>query len=134
METRASRIGTTSMNGDMPLDAGLNADDRIDERCDAFESAWRNGRRPTISDFIHPEDESHREKLFCELLLVDVECRRSLGEQPTEDDYLGEFPEFAPQIHATKFQYGSAAFSKSRVKGKAALRTSSKQPGSHVAH
>jgi len=71
------------MNGDMPLDAGLNADDRIDERCDAFESAWRNGQRPAISDFIHPEDESHREQLFCELLLVDVECRRSLGEQPT---------------------------------------------------
>ena len=31
------------MNGDVPLDEGFSVDDRIDERCDAFESAWRNG-------------------------------------------------------------------------------------------
>jgi serine/threonine protein kinase len=122
------------MSGDVPLDEGFSADDLIDERCDAFESAWRNGQRPTISDFIRPEDESHRKALFCELLLVDLECRRSSGEHPTEDEYLRDFPEFAAQVHATKFQYGSAAFSTSRANGTIAASGSSKQPGSHVAH
>jgi tRNA A-37 threonylcarbamoyl transferase component Bud32 len=122
------------MNGDVPLGEGFSADDRIDERCDAFESAWRSGQRPAIADFIGPEDESHRKALFCELLLVDLECRRAVGERPTEDEYLRDYPEFTAQVHATKFQYGSAAFSSGRANGKIAVTGSSKQPGSYVAH
>jgi serine/threonine protein kinase len=122
------------MSGNVHLGEGLSVDDRIDERCDAFESAWRNGPRPAISDFIGSEDEPHRKALFCELLLVDVEYRRAAGERPTEDEYLRDFPEFAAQVQATKFQYGSAAFSSGRSNSKTLVSGSSKQPGNHVAH
>src|SRR6478735_3471504 len=89
-------------------------EDRIDERCDEFESAWRSGERPRITEFIRPEDEPHRDRLFCELLLVDLECRHSRGEEPTESDYVREFPGFVTQIHATKLRYGEVAFSAAR--------------------
>jgi hypothetical protein len=122
------------MKREVPFDDCAGVDDRIDARCDAFELAWRSGQRPRIADFIRPEDESHRKTLFCELLLVDLECRRSLGELPTEDQYLHDFPEFAAQIHATKFQYGTTAFSPARADGGNMIQAVAKQRGKQVAH
>src|SRR3954469_12616935 len=98
-------------------DEGSNIDDRIDEQCDAFESAWRSGERPSILEFTRHIDEPHRNALFCELLLVELECRRSFGEQPAEEQYLREFPEFAGQIHAVKFEYGATAFLTAHING-----------------
>ena len=98
------------MKGDVPSKERSKLEDRIDEHCDAFESAWRSGERPSIVDFIQRVEEPYREALFCELLLVELECRRYLGEQPAEEQYLRDFPEFAAQMHAVKFQYGSTAF------------------------
>ena len=122
------------MKREVSFDDRASVDDRVDERCDAFERAWRSGERPSIADFIRPDDESHRKTLFCELLLVELECRRSLGEQPTEDQYLHDFPEFAAQIHATKFQYGSAAFSTADGDRENTIQAVAKQRGKHVAH
>lgn len=98
------------MKPDVPTDARYANDDRIDERCDAFESAWQNGERPKIRDYITPEDEPFRDKLFGELLLVELERRRLLGEQPTQESYTSEFPEFASKIMSIGFQYGNEAF------------------------
>src|SRR5215210_4526013 len=100
METRAFRIGSLAMSWDGHAD-NCSSIDRIDEQCDAFESAWRNGERPKIVDFIRPIDEPYRNVLFCELLLVELECRKSLGEQPAEEQYLRDFPAFTTQIHET---------------------------------
>lgn len=122
------------MNRDMPPDDGSSVDDRIDERCDAYELAWRNGQRPRIVDFIEPDDESHRNALFCELLLVELECRQSLGEQPTEEEYLRDFPEFVTQIHTTKFRYGESAFSTARVNGENTVQAMPRQRGTQIAH
>src|SRR4051812_42816454 len=109
-------------------------DDRIDEQCDAFESAWRNGERPSILEFTRHIDEHHRNALFCELLLVELECRRSFGEQPAEEQYLRDFPEFAAQIHAVKFKYGATAFLTAHIKGGNGAEPTPRQRGSQVAH
>ena len=122
------------MNREVSFDDGSSVEDRIDERCDAFELAWQNGKRPSIVDFIGPEDAGHRNTLFCELLLVELECRRSLGEEPAEDEYLQDFPEFAAQIHATKFRHGAAAFSTARVSGEKTPPTKPREGGSQIAH
>lgn len=122
------------MNREVSSDDGSSVDDHIDERCDAFELAWRNGQRPNISDFIRPEDGSHRKTLFCELLVVELECRRSLGEQPGEGEYVRDFPEFAAEVHATKFRYGASAFSTARVTNENRLQSEPRECGSHVAH
>src|SRR3954470_22352229 len=122
------------MSGEMSIDGNSSIEDRIDERCDAFELAWQNGTRPSIVDFIRPEDEDHRNALFCELLLVELECRRSLGEEPAEDEYLQRFPEFATQIRATKFQYSAAPFSTARVSGEKRPLAKPKKGGNQIAH
>jgi hypothetical protein len=120
------------MTREVPFDDRESVDDRNDERCDAFELAWRSGQRPSIGDFIGPEDESNRKALFSELLLVELECRRSLGEQPTEEQYLRDFPEFVTQIHAVKFRYGATAFSTECANGDNTVQPI--QRGSQVAH
>src|SRR5436190_1378788 len=126
-------MGWRAMTFEVPFDwAGV--DDRIDERCDAFELAWRSGQRPSIADFIGSEEASRRKTLFCELLLVELECRQSLGEQPTEEQYLSEFPEFVAQIRATKFRNGGTAFSTPGANGENAIPVVPIQRGSHVAH
>ena len=52
------------MNREVPFNKCSSVDDRIDEQCDAFESACRNGEHPNISDFISADDVSYRNKLF----------------------------------------------------------------------
>ena len=45
------------MNREVSYDDDSTVEDRIDERCDAFELAWQNGKQPNIVDFIGPEDD-----------------------------------------------------------------------------
>jgi hypothetical protein len=122
------------MTGEVPFDDRSIIEDRIDEQCDAFESAWRKGERPSILEFTRDIDEPHRNALFCELLLVELECRQSLGEQPAEEQYLRDFPEFAAQIHAMKFQYGATSFSAAHANGGNPAQATPRQRGSQVAH
>jgi serine/threonine protein kinase len=122
------------MNDNVPANANCAFDDRIDERCDAFESAWRSGKRPRIREFIGPEDEPFRHKLFCELLLVELECRRLLGEQPTQESYLREFPDFAAQIESVSFQYGNGAFAAQPTGNNSADQAGENLPGAQVDH
>ena len=93
------------MNPELPLEDCSGFDDRIDERCDAFESAWRSGKRPNIANFIELQDKPYQNRLFCELLLVELEFRRALGEQPIQQHYLREYPEFAAQIDSVSFRF-----------------------------
>lgn len=122
------------MNREPLFQNGTSVDDRIDERCDEFELAWRGGERPSIADYIRSGDEPHRNTLFCELLLVELECRRTLGEQPTEEQYLHDYPEFTNQIHAAKFQYGVTAFSTISANGENTVQAIARQRGSQFAH
>lgn len=78
-------------------------DYRIDQLCDAFEAAWQRDERPNIARFIERADELHRGRLFYELLLVELECRVGRNEQPSREDYLREFPQFAELIEAAPF-------------------------------
>ncbi|HEX4416158.1 MAG TPA: serine/threonine-protein kinase, partial [Lacipirellulaceae bacterium] len=87
-----------------------SSEDRIDELCDAYEVAWRDGRRPQISDFVALGQEDLRHKLFYELLLVELEYRRKAGEQPTRDEYLKNYPDFSRETEAVAFSYGDSAF------------------------
>src|SRR4051794_39539432 len=107
-------------------------EDRIDEQCDAFELACRNGERPSIAEFIGAEDLANRSRLFRELLLVEVEYRHSRGEQPTAVDYLRAFPEYASQIHPVDFRGDVTAASTIRDNG--AVLRNGRQAGARLAH
>jgi WD40 repeat protein/serine/threonine protein kinase len=89
---------------------GLDTVDyRIDQLCDAFEAAWQRDEQPDIARFIERADESHRGRLFYELLLVELEYRVGRSEQPSRDDYMREFPQFAELIEAAPFNDRSLA-------------------------
>src|SRR5262249_27011318 len=122
------------MDRDMPTNGCDGVDDEVDDRCDAFERAWRAGQRPKISDFLSIEDRVVRGKLFRELLLVELEYRRLEGELPKQREYLIEFPEFASQIETIDLQYRSGAFAPPSALQKVNSDGGSPSAGKYIAH
>jgi hypothetical protein len=61
----------------------------IDSACDRFEAEWRAGRRPRIEVHFHGTSGPEREALYRELLAIEVDWRRRLGERPGVDEYPG---------------------------------------------
>ncbi len=67
-----------------------------DQICDAFESAWRSGHRPRLEDSVAALTGEQRTALLVELIPLDVEYRRRLGELPQPSEYLARFPDLDP--------------------------------------
>ncbi len=66
--------------------------------CDAFEDAWRAGRRPRIEDFLDGRTERDRTVLFQMLMEIEIELRREAGERIDPDDYVNRFDAYADVI------------------------------------
>ena len=66
--------------------------ERLDRICDRFEAAWRAGPRPRIAEFLGDVPEADRILFLRELIALELSLRRERGEQPTPEDYHGEFP------------------------------------------
>src|SRR5262249_40289853 len=95
--------GGPPMNGDQPPGMGslpLSLKRRVDEACDRFEKAWKDGQRPPIEDHLAEVPESDRVPLFWRLLEVEIELRCKRGERPTPEEYHRRFPEHIKQINA----------------------------------
>lgn len=90
----------------------LSIGDRIDVICDAFEEELLNGERPDLRNFLSQirvgegSTIAGRDSvtLFEELLLLDVDYRKRLGETPKIENYLSTFPEFAECIEAVELK------------------------------
>jgi len=90
------------MTGDSnhPEPSGESISGSIDQACDRFEAAWREGQRPRIEQYWGGFSGAARTELFVELLLMELELRRRAGEQPQLEEYRGRFPEYDQQIEA----------------------------------
>src|SRR5262245_11317844 len=64
----------------------------LDGRVEAFESAWKAGRRADLSEFLPASDDSHYLAVLCELVRVDMELHWDAGQRRALNDYLAEFP------------------------------------------
>ena len=64
---------------------------RIDLVCDAFESAWSNGERPVIEEFLGDTEGEERDQLIRELVALDIEYREKQGETPHLEEYSTRF-------------------------------------------
>ena len=71
---------------------------RVDAMCDRFETAWEQGERPQIEDYVTMNG-AWRSVLLRELLLVEIEARRRRGETPIVVEYVERFPELASEIN-----------------------------------
>src|SRR5262245_47780093 len=76
----------------LPAEVGL----RVHEVCTRFESAWREGPRPRVEEYLGDTPEPARQALLRELVLLDVEYRRRQGQAPSPDDYGRLFPSGPP--------------------------------------
>ena len=74
---------------------------RVDKLGDRFDAAWKNapitGRRPLLEDFLAEVPESERPALLHELLPVEIEYRRHLGDNPQPAEYQARFPGLDPE-------------------------------------
>jgi hypothetical protein len=66
---------------------------RIDKVCNRFEAVWRSGGRPRIEDPLTGWEGEPRAALLRELVLLDLDYRRAVGETPAPADYQSPFPE-----------------------------------------
>ena len=73
---------------------------RVDAICDAFEAAWRGGRRLRIEQFLAAAEGSERGRLLRALLALELELFWQAGERATPDQYHARFPSHAAVIDA----------------------------------
>lgn len=83
---------------DNPLGLSTAALEEVDQLCEQFERAWQSGGRPRITDYFGTTSDGARRALFQELLLLDIDYRRTHGEQPLRTDYAASLPTDAAVI------------------------------------
>ena len=77
--------------------------DQVDLVCDAFEESLIRGEIPQMEDFLNRCDDSLRESLFTELLLLDREYRIKRGGGVSREDYQHRFPRYSTIIQGLEF-------------------------------
>ena len=65
----------------------------VDQICDEFENAWRQGQSPRIEEYLARVAPENRSTLLRELLGVEIEYRRKGGDACDAAEYLRRFPE-----------------------------------------
>jgi hypothetical protein len=78
----------------------LSGERRVNERCDRFEAAWKAGEQPRIEGYLADTPEPECSYLLRELLALELEYRRKIGETPTEQEYRQWFPDHAALVLA----------------------------------
>ncbi len=77
---------------DLSTEAPLSQVQRADRVCDQFEVAWKAEPRPRIDDFLVGVPSAQWPELLRQLLILDLDYRRQLGEGPTLEEYRAEYP------------------------------------------
>src|SRR5208282_570849 len=72
--------------------APLSQVQRTDRVCDEFEAAWKASPHPRIDIFLANIPPAEWPDLLRELLVLDLDYRRQLGERPTLEVYRAEYP------------------------------------------
>jgi serine/threonine-protein kinase len=78
--------------GALPLSVAL----RVDQVCNRYEAAWRDGLRPRVEDFLGDWPEPERSALVRQLVPLEVENRRRRGQACAPDEYRARFPALDP--------------------------------------
>ena len=106
---------------DHPGDSlSVEALERIDRACGAFERAWHaGGAPPRIEDRLGDVPEPERESLLRELVRLDLDYRRRRGERPRPAEYRARFPGYERGIAGAFREEAAAAMSSDNAAGAA---------------
>src|SRR4051812_33045259 len=72
----------------------------LDDEALRFDQAWKSGSRPQIEEYLAGLAEPRRGLLLEELVRVELQRRRGMGEDPSPAEYCRRFPEDASVIDA----------------------------------
>jgi len=78
----------------------LSIEQRVDDVCDRFEAAWRDGQRPPVEDFLGSRDGMERSAVLFELVTLEIAYRGRRGEHLGLEEYLARFPDDAKLIES----------------------------------
>jgi serine/threonine protein kinase/formylglycine-generating enzyme required for sulfatase activity len=85
---------------DNPTTRAWSSSQRMSHACELFAQAWREGRKPTIENYLENSSDSERAALLWDLLALEVELRCAAGEEPTVAEYQGRFPQDGSLVEA----------------------------------
>ncbi len=80
---------------------------RIDEACERFEIAWKNGPRPRIEEYLQDWAEPQLTALLRRLLALEISLRSAGGEAPEQEEYVRVFPFHLSAVQAVFDQFQS---------------------------
>jgi len=83
-----------------PASLSATQAEELDRACDRFEAAWRLGQRPRIEDHLGGAAGPLRRALLVEMIAVELDRRRRLGEVPSPAEYHERFPAHAEAVVA----------------------------------
>lgn len=72
--------------------------DPVDDAYNAFETAWRNGARPRIEDYLDVAPEKQRRDFLEALFYLELDYRQRFDDLPTPREYLDRFPGYADLV------------------------------------
>lgn len=78
----------------------------VEQLCEHFERACRQGRRPEIARYLPAVPQVEQAAFFRELLVLEIDYRQQRGETPNAADYRTQFPQFQATLDEV---FGSAA-------------------------
>lgn len=72
----------------------------LEVQCSRFEAAWQSLAMPHLERYLEGGPASDQSRLFAELLALELQWRRRLGQPLREADYRARFPDFSREISA----------------------------------
>ena len=76
----------------------------LDALCDRFELAFVQDTETRIESFIVGLSPPQQRLIVRELVQLEIELRRAVGESPTPDEFARRFPQWAEEIRALATQ------------------------------
>jgi serine/threonine protein kinase/tetratricopeptide (TPR) repeat protein len=80
----------------LPADLTLELQQRLDDVCNAYESAWHRGAAPRLEDALQSAPESVRAAALPELIQIEVHYRRKAGATLNVFEFHSRFPDLDP--------------------------------------
>ena len=77
-----------------PLSNNHDSSEFVSHRCREFESALREGSRPTIEGYLVDTEGQDRQQLVAALVAVEIRFRQQCGEKPRLPEYIERFPDY----------------------------------------
>ena len=65
--------------------------DPVDDAYNAFETAWRNGARPRIEEYLEVAGDKQRRDFLEALFYLELDYRQRFEDLPTPREYLDRF-------------------------------------------